>query len=190
MSTQGKLDNVAGSPYQYEEFKKGDLYYDGKHKVEQIPLRLNIYNDQLEYKAKEGIMAFGNPHRIDSVVIEGEVLIFFRTSRENKISGFVKLLNPEKPSLLSKMKVEFFKREDKKPFDLDEPKPDRLERLDDIYYLWKSDRDIQRVNSVKKLIKLLGKHNSELTAYAKEMRVSLDDPEGLVKLINYYHELD
>jgi hypothetical protein len=189
-STQDKLENVAGSQYLSEEFNHGVIYYDGKHKVEQLPVRLNIYNDQLEFKSKEGVMAFGNPNRIDSVVIEHQVLIFIRKHRDYKLSGFVKKLNSGSPSILAKMKVEFFKGEDPKPFDLGEPKPDRLERIDDWYYLMKSDRYFQRVKSVKKLIRYLGKHSSELTKYAREEGVSMNDPEGLAKLINYYHQLE
>jgi hypothetical protein len=88
------------------------------------------------------------------------------------------------------MKVEFFKREDPKPFDLAEPKLDRLERAADRYYLMKSEHEIKRVTSVKKLIKYLGKYSSELTDYSNKEGFSGNDQEELVKLLDYYHELD
>ena len=190
LSTQDKLKNVAGSPYLYEEFKTGVVYYDGKYKTEQLLLRLNIYNDQLEYKGKEGVLAFGNPHRIDKVVIEDEVFIFISKRADNKIFGYVRKLNTELPSILTKTNVEFFKREDPKPFDFQDAKPDRLERLDDRYYLMKNYDDIKRFTSVKKLVKYLGKYSAELTQYSKEAGISINDPESLVKLINYYHQVD
>ena len=100
------------------------------------------------------------------------------------------MLNTELPYLLTKMNVEFFKREDVKPFDLEDPKPDRLERMEDRYYLMKDERDIQKVGTVKKMIKHLGKHQSELTKYARKEKVNVTDPESLLKLLDYFHSLD
>jgi len=189
-TTRSKLEYLQGTPFLDDEFKNGDIYFGGKYKIEQIPLRLNLYNDQLEYKSEDGIMAFGNPDRIDKVVIGNEVFIFLPKSPLYKISGFVRLGNLNFPSIITKMTVDFFKREDPKPFDLAEPKLDRLERAADRYYLMKSKHEIKKVSSVKKLIKYLGKYNSELTDFSRKEEFSANDEEELVKLLDYYHELD
>ena len=80
-ATQKEVSNISGSPYLYEDFKAGNVYYDGKYKVEQIPLRLNLYNDEFEYKEKKAIMSFANPKRIDRIVIGDEVFIYLEKSR-------------------------------------------------------------------------------------------------------------
>ena len=189
-TTRTKLENIAGTPYLNEKFINGDVYYGGKYKIEQIPLRLNLYNDQLEYKSEEGIMAFGNSDRLDRVVIEEEVFIFIPERHVSKISGFAKSSHAALPSILTKMSVDFFKREDPKPFEIGEAKPDRLERAEDRYYLMKNKREIRRITSVKKLIKYLGEHSSELTDYSKKEGFSGNDPAEFVKLLDYYHELE
>ena len=191
LSTQDKLANVAGSPYLSEEFTPGDIYYNlGKNKIEELPVRYNIYNDQFEYKGQRGIMAIGSPQNIDSIVVDDEVFILIPKRPGHNLSGFVRKLNHESPLLLTKMNVEFFKREEKKPFDLDDPKPDRLERMEDRYYLMKDESDIQKISTVKKMIKYLGKHNAELTKYAKKEKVNVTDPESLLKLLQYSHTLN
>ena len=190
LTTQHNINNIAGSPYVFDEFKNGNLYYGGGNNVEQIPLRLNLYTDQLEYKSKDGIMAFGNPERIDSVVFEEDIFIYIQKSPLYKVSGYVKLLNNNLPSVLTKMKVDLFKREDPKPFDIEDPKPDRFERVTDSYYIMISDYEIKKITSVKKLIRYLGSHSSELMDYSKEEGISANDPEELTKFLNYYHELE
>ena len=88
--------------------KNGAIYYAGKYKVENIPLRLNLYNDEFEYKEKGVAMSFANPERIDKIVIANETFIYLKESDHTKVSGFVKQLNEELPSVISKMKTVFF----------------------------------------------------------------------------------
>ncbi len=185
------LENVAGSPYLYQEFKPGDIYYGGKNKIEQIPLRLDIYRDRLEYRDKKGtVMAFSNPDRMDRIVIGDEVFVYLPKGQAYRVSGFLKQWNANLPSLLTKMHISFKRGEEKKPFDLHDPKPDRLERVADNHFILKSNDEIEKVTSVKKLIRYLGSHTEELTEYAKKEAISAKEPNELAKLVNYYLQLE
>ena len=185
--TQKELSNIYGSPYLYEDFKDGNVYYDGKYKVEQIPLRLNLYNDEFEYREKNTIMSFANPARIDKIVIGSEVFIYLEKSKTHHLSGFVKMMNAEVPAVVTKMKTEFLEKDDPKPYV--KPKPDRFERIHDKHYIMKSETEIEKITSVKKLIKYLGDHNTELTKFAKKEKISANDEAELAMLLDYYHEL-
>ena len=44
--------NIQGSPYLNDEFTEGEIYFDGKFKIEQVPLRLNLNNGEMEFKQK------------------------------------------------------------------------------------------------------------------------------------------
>jgi hypothetical protein len=180
--------NIKGSPYLHDEFIKGDVYYDKKFKVEQIPLRLNLYNDEFEYQVKSTVMAFSHPNKIDQVVVGEEVFIYLPETPGNMVSGFVRKWNNKSPCLITKMKAEFFNKEDPKPFE--ETKPDRFERALDKNFIMMSDSEIEKVTSVKKLIKLLGDHSSELTAFAKKEKTSSGNAEELGQLLEYYHQLN
>jgi hypothetical protein len=50
--------------------------------------------------------------------------------------------------------------------------------------------EIEKVTSVKKLIRYLGAHNAELTDFAERADISTDEPGKLVKLVNYYLQLE
>ena len=179
---------IEGSPYLAEEFKKGEVYYGGKYKVPNVPLRLNLYNDQFEYKEKNTVMAFADPKVIDKIVLEDEVYIYIEKNVGSDVDGFVKMWNAELPGVLTKMKTLFKDKEEPKPFE--EPKPDRFERTLDKHYIMMSKEEIKKISSVKKLIKYLGNHTDELSSFAKKEKISSGDPEELAKLLDYYNELE
>ncbi len=187
-----ELDDVEGTAYLNEEFIFGAIHYGGGKKITQIPLRLNIYHDRLEYQDENGkIMAFGNPEFIDYIVMEKEVFVYLRKSKAYKVSGFVKMWHLYLPTLLTKMEVKFLKGEGKKPFDLHEsPNQRRLERIPDIHYVMKSRDEIEKVTSVKKLIEYLGTHEDELNEFVENAEISTKEPEKLALLLNFYHQLD
>ena len=186
-ASQKEVSLISGSPYLYDDFKAGDVYYDGKYKVEQIQLRFNLYNDEFEYRENTITKSFAKPQRIDKIVIGDEVFIYLKKSGSYKISGFVKMWNADFPTVLTKMTTEFLEKEEAKPYVV--PKPDRFERKHDKHYVMKSDTEIEKIASVKKLIKYLGVHSAELTKYAKKERISASDGTELAMLIDYYHEL-
>ncbi|MCK5468824.1 MAG: hypothetical protein KAI99_09945 [Cyclobacteriaceae bacterium] len=179
---------IKGSPYLYEEFQSGEVYYDKKYKVVQIPLQYNLYNDEFVYEYKNVTMAFANPGSIDKIVIGDEVFIYIEKDKQKKVSGFVKMWNDQYPTVLTKMNVDFLKKEQVQPFT--EQKLDRFERTLDKHYLMKSQNEIEKISSVKKLIKSLGNHLSELSDFAKYEKISANDPEELTKLLEFYHGLD
>ena len=86
------------------------------------------------------------------------------------------------------MKVDFLKKDEPKPYE--ESKPDRFERAHDKHFLMKSQSEIEKIVSVKKLIKSLGTHQQELSAFAKKENISSVDSVELAKLLDYYNGLD
>lgn len=184
----GANSGISGSPYLDEDFQNGDVFYERKYKISNVPFRFNIFNDQIEYKNKNTILSFANPEKIDSIVAKDEIFIYLEKNERHKVRGFAKLWNQKYPAVLTKMKVQFYEKEELQGFS--EPKPDRFEREMDRHYLIISKDDIEVIKSVKKLIAALGDHSSELTSFAKKEKISTGDPEELAKLLDYYHELE
>ena len=171
-----------------EQFIKGDIYYKSQVKIPQVPLRLNLYNDQFEYLDENLVLALANQNRIDRIVVEDDVFIHIAKSSIYKVSGFVKLWNSNLPGIITKMRVDFLKKEKIKA--IEESKPNRFERVADKHYIMKSNYEIEKISSIRKLIKYLGTHSNELTGFAQKGRISVNDPEELAKLLKYYHGLD
>ena len=147
-------DYIEGTRYLHDDFRNGNVFYDGNSKSLQLPLRLNLHNDEFEYMENDSVFAFAEPSRIDKVIIGNEVFIYIDTSLDTNTSGFVKIRNTELPCILTKMKVDFFKKVTSRSPSV-ESAPDRFVRIDDSNYLMKTETEILEVSSVKKLIKLL-----------------------------------
>jgi hypothetical protein len=180
--------DIEGTPYLNEEFIDGAIYYDGKYRIPSIPLRVNLYNDAMEYKDKNTILAVAKPERIDKIIIDDQTFIYLKKKNKSEVSGYVRKWNESFPSVISKMQVKFMPKEEPRPFE--EAEPDRFIRQNDKHYLLFADGEISEIKSVKKLIKLLGDHQNELTDFSKEKKVSKNDAEELSKLLDYYHSLE
>ena len=178
---------IEGSRYLNDDFIIGDIYYDDSLQITEIPLRLNLHNDELEFLQYDSVYAIAQPYRIDKVVLGNDDFIYINHHTNAEISGYVKLWNVGYPMLITKMRVDCYKKVSGQAFV--ESHPDRFERAPDKQYLVKSENEIIEITSTKKLIKLLEDHAQELTTFAKERKISGKDPAPMAKLLNYYHTI-
>lgn len=186
--TQPGTSTIEGSPYLNDDFIDGTIYFDKKYKIDKVPLRLNLYNGEMEFKEKSVTMAIAKPARINKIVMGAYTFIYLPEDKNEKVGGFVRLWSPELPSIITKMEIDFRKKEPAKPYV--EPLPDRFEKGHDKHFLLTSTHEIEKITSVKKLIQAIGEHESELSDYAKQEKVSSGNIEELVKLMEYYHSLE
>ena len=54
----------------------------------------------------------------------------------------------------------------------------------------KSENEIVKISSIKKLIKSLDSHAIELSDFAKKEKISANDLDELAKLLEFYNGLD
>ena len=180
--------DIDGSPYLHDEFQEGVVFYDGKYEFSNLQLRYNLYNDEIEYKENNVVMAIVGQEKIDKVIINDEAFIYIKKGTLKSLSGLVKMWNKETPSVITKMGVEFLKKEPAKPYV--EALPDRFERSHSKHYMLKSETEIEKITSVKKLIKYLGNYEPELTEFSKKEKISPNDINELAQLMDYYHTLE
>lgn len=68
-------DQIAGSPYLKKEFENGSIYTVQRQQYNEIPLRYNIYNDNLEFKTPDNeIMALSAPEIVEKAVVGNTIL--------------------------------------------------------------------------------------------------------------------
>jgi hypothetical protein len=178
---------IEGTPYFNDEFIEGEVYFEGKFKLSNLPLRYNINNDEMEFKEKNTVLAIAFPEKTDKVVIGNKTFIYIDKNHSKIVEGFVIKRNEGYPAVLTKMKVDFFDKEPPKA--IVDSKPARYEKGYDRQYLMKSPDEIENIKSVKKLIQALGNHEKELTAFAKKEKISSNNGEELASLIEYYKNL-
>ena len=161
------------------------MYADGELIFRQLPLRLNLHNDEIEFLKNDSVFDVSKSRGIDRIVINDEVFMLLDDNLDSGVSGFVQRWNNEFPMLLTSMKKIYYSA--MKGYADFELNPNRFELVDTHYILTSKDEIIE-VTSVKKLIEFLG-HSPELTSFAKERKISADDPVELIELLDYYRDL-
>lgn len=179
--------NIQGTPYFIDEFIEGEIFFDGKFKIDKVPMRLNLHSGEMEFKQKNTVMAIADPGRIDKIIMNEYVFIYIKEQKKSKVKGFVRMWNEDYPTIVTKMETDFLKKEPAKAYV--DPKPERFERAHDKHFIMKASSEIEKISSVKKLIVAIGAHEDELSAYAKKEKVSSGNVEELVGLVNYYHSI-
>ena len=181
-------DYIEGTRYLHDNFIKGSIYYDDSLQLDDIPLRLNLHNDALEFLQNDSAYVFVDAYRLDKILLGDDEFAYLKVHPNSEISGYVKVWNNEFPMLITKMKVDFVKEIKGKPFVITQS--DHFERADDIHYVMKSEHEIARIISIKKLIKYLENYSTELINFAKNEHVSIKDPESIVRLLKYYRMVE
>jgi hypothetical protein len=99
--TQPGTSTIEGSPYLNDDFIDGTIYYDKKYKIDKVPLRLNLYNGDMEFKEKNTTMAIADPSRINKIVMGAYTFIYLPENKKGKVGGFVRMWNTDFPSVMS-----------------------------------------------------------------------------------------
>jgi hypothetical protein len=179
-----------GSPYLNDEFEKGDVYYNNAWRFSDIPLRYNIYNDEMEYKEEDRATAYSiKPiSLINAIVIKKDSFIVANYYEKRKpVACFFKILTSGKVDLLAKLEVEFEEAQPAKPFFA--PEPAKFTRRDDKYYIKTSEYEVWKISNIKKLIEMIGEHEKELSQYAKKEKISAGNESELIRFISFYNSL-
>ena len=177
---------IDGTRNLYDDFRIGEIYYKVNGAKLQVPLRFNIYNDEFEYIKNDTVYSLGNFDLLDKIVFENKIFIYIVPDPDESVSGFVIKRNTDLPAIITKMDMRLYAKE-KSVFGY---KPKRFEREEDRHYIMNADGKIERIKSVKELIKYLSSHQEELSKFAKEEKISANDPKKLAKLLDFFQDLE
>ena len=178
--------NIEGNAFAQDEFIAGRIVkFDGVSYID-IPMKYNIYNDQLEFEDNEGIPFYiGNPKEFKEILIGKQRYVYRDYIYKNKsISGIYELLSEGTISLVKKERILVEDSEPDQHFKL--AKRARFEHLPSEYFVVKDRMYISRINSIKGMVKLLG-GNKLLTQYSRLNKLKFTNESDLKKLILYYN---
>ena len=181
--------DIEGSPYLSDEFSNGTVYTTEKYKVVDVPIRYNIYNDDLEFKTPEDkIMAVSKPETIELADF-GTFKMSYRNyiTGSKERSGYFKIVEEGNATLLAKSEVFFQKAE---PGDGIKPgKPARFVSKPDMFYISVDKQPALRINKKNDVYEALKSHTKGLEAYVKQNKLKLTKEDDLQQLIKYYNSL-
>lgn len=181
--------DIKGSPYLNDEFVNGVIFTVQKTKYENIPLRYNIYNDNLEFKTPTGeLQALDTPEIVEKAEFGDYQLIYAPYTLANKIKkGFFVVLEEGKASLYAKPGV-FFK-EPVEAGAYKEPEPAKFVKRADEYFIRIGNEQAILINSKKDLIAAFPENQKKIESFIDTNKTKTNKPESLKEVVLYYNSL-
>ncbi|NQU88689.1 MAG: hypothetical protein HQ541_23345 [Mariniphaga sp.] len=182
-------NDYTGSPYENDEFVKGKLITHSEFIYNDIPLRLNIYNNNIEYKDDKGeTFAIDNPDYFSLINIGDAKIRYITYELGKKINkAYFKVIEEGKATLLLKPKVNF--QEATKPGAYQEAKSASFKRLPDEIYIQVGEKKAQQVTNKKSLLLILSEKQGLINAFLKENKIKLNKSEDILKVVRYYNSI-
>jgi len=182
-------NHIQGSPYLNDEFANGSIYTTQRKQYADIPLRYNIYNDDLEFKtADDVVQALATPEIVEKAIFGDTHLVFapYLLSGKNK-KGFFVVLEEGKVSLYAKPGILF--REATEPGAYKSPEPPKFVKKSDDYYLRVGSEQAQIIGSKKELVEAFPDNQDKIESFMSKKKTKTNKPESLKELVKYYNSL-
>ncbi|HNU78940.1 MAG: hypothetical protein WBK43_04645 [Prolixibacteraceae bacterium] len=186
----GETSEVGGSPYDRVEFIPGEIVTTSRQRYTGIPLRLNIYSNQIEFRNEEGHnFNIGLPDLIEYAMIGEEKYVYCPYAFANRIEkGYFRVLSEGKALLLQKKNVLLKPAEPAGAYR--DAVPAHFARTEDDFYLRILPGEAKRLKNRKNLAEILGDYPSEIEDFIKRNKIRFSKAEDLVLLMEYYDALE
>lgn len=174
--------DIAGSAYLYKQFQPSYILKINGAEIKDMPLRYNIYNDQMELKKDGKVMSIALPNEVERINMGGKVFIYkpFRTAK-NVSAGYFQVLYEGDYQLLKKEQVKL-----RSPSDKTNPDDSlRFERTFPQFYLRYGNGMALFIYSQKTLIRVLQPISQDVIDYIKSNRIKTKDENQLIDLMEY-----
>lgn len=187
-STLTEVD-VDGSPNLMDEFVNGSIYTVQKVQFEEVPLRYNIFNDELEFKTPTNeILALATPEIIEKVVMGNTILAHLNYVQLNKIKkGYFVVLKEGKASLFAKPDIMY--KNATPPAAYKDPEPAKYIKKSDKYYISVESAPAQIINNKKDIIAAFPDNQEKIEIYISKNKIKTNSPEKLTEVVEYFNSL-
>lgn len=187
--TEFILNNVEGTPFMNNEFKKGEIYTVDGTIINGAMLRYNVYNDKMEVRVK-GLLYELSEEMIKGIKIEDRVFDFipFQLAKKED-TGYLEIFQDGDWKLYCRHEKKFKEAQPQKAME-DKPSPAEFRDLPETYLIKPTaDKKAVGVKNKKELINIFPEHKNEVQAYIKKNKLKHNDSEDLKELLTYYNTL-
>jgi hypothetical protein len=182
-------EDIEGSPYLNDEFVEGSIYTVQKIQYAQVPLRYNIYNDNLEFKTPANVVqALADPGIVERAVFGETHMINSPYMQANKTKkSFFIILEEGKVSLYAKPEVVYKPPTEAAAYK--EPEPPKFIKKEDGYYLRVGTDEAQPIANKKNLVAAFPDNQDKIESYISKNKIKTNNPENLIDLVKFYNSL-
>jgi hypothetical protein len=191
-----KYENIQGSPYLTDEFKKGKVYIKRGKKIKSINIDLNYnrYSNEFEFlMSGNRVFVLTNLDKIEKIVYDGKTFKYkeFKYGHGRYKKGYLQELVKGKYSLFKKFETEF-KEEEAPASSYDEYKPARfVEKSPDYFMKSKEEGDIKFISTMRRrkfLKDNFNNHWKKLLKWMRENNINLHNEEELISFFKHLNQ--
>ena len=176
--------DVVGSPYLNDEFIEGTISLKDTVPVK-LPIRYNIFRDEIEYQMNGFNYVFGNPESLKSVSLGESVLVYLPLIEKG---GYFEVNEKGKCALLQKRLVKLKPAEDPKAI-VGVAIPAEFVRKFDVYYLVVNETNTYKIKNMKSVLIALNDQQSKIKDFIKQEKINNVKKNNLIKIVRYYNSL-
>jgi len=180
---------IQGSPYLIDSFVVGSIYTHRNEQFQNIPVRYNIFTDNIEYiMGASSVLELKNPETVEKIEYGNYKLIYLSQSNKNKSgNGFFIVLTEGNATLLSKPGVTLHKPTQTGGYN--DAQPPSFSRNPDTYYIKIGTNQANILRNKRQLITSFPDYREKLRNYIKLNNTKISDQKSLINLVQYYNSL-
>lgn len=175
---------IEGTSYLEKDFRDGVFRLKDSSLIK-LPIRYNMYSDELEYRLKDINYVVGNRDILEKTTIGKSVFVYLPSVQKG---GFFELLAAGKCSLVVKRQVTFKPAEGPKPIEAKRI-PARFEREPDVYFLLVDGAEPVKAGNMKSVMNALQDQKPKLEPFVEQEKIKNTRSANLVKIVKYYNSL-
>lgn len=175
---------IEGSPYLNDEFQEGTIYMLDTVVIK-LPLRYNMYTDEMEYQLKGTNYIVANPQDVNKIEIGKSIFVY---SSYNKKSGYFDIFESGRCMLVQKKMIAYKPAEGPKAI-VGVAIPAQFVRKDDTFYLIINCSQTVKIDNLKAVLKALEDQKDKMETFIKQEKINNIRKQNLVKIIKYYNSL-
>lgn len=183
-------NKINGSAYLSKDFISGSVITKDNIHYQDIPLRYNIYNDDIEFKTKKDeCLAISEPKSLRKIIIGDDTFIYAKKSnKKNARYGYYQLLTTGKIQLLTRHHIAF--RDAESPNGISQPRPARFERKSSTFFMKIGENIPLQISKKKDIQSIFGKESKQILAYIKSEKINVRKKTQLIKLVRFINQIN
>lgn len=179
-----RYESIDGSPYLTEDFRKCVLYLENGSVYRNVAVRLNIYDNNLEFQRGDTYYIFDKVDGIYKIEFSSGDIITFVENLNKDIEGFYRIEADGKYRLLSGLDVNFREGKTATNSYTENVNPQFI-RVKDKLYIQLPDENLVYLKNKKSFGKEFSSDHKEFVNYAKTKKLNPGNQEDLIKIVEY-----
>jgi len=186
-SSSGKTlnyDDILGTPYPDKDFMRAKI---SGTTDEQVLIRYNSYNDEIEFKKEDKVLALPKKAEYGRIEVISPKKTFVLLDTSDELTGYFYELVNGKNNLYKKIKTKFIDFVPA-PNGYSSDKPANFKTLDPVYYIKTDKGFIKKPKNQKEIIEQFPDKKDSLSGFFKSNKIRFDKDEDLIKLVTFLNQ--